>query len=64
MRDIAARFEISDVGLGNADIPLNNPGHFGITKAVLGYATLASSRAFYNQALARLESVLGPLLKN
>ncbi len=32
------------------EIALEDPKHIGITKPVLGYATLASSQRFYNQA--------------
>ena len=32
------------------DIAIHDPQHVGITKAVLGHATLASSQKYYNQA--------------
>ena len=32
------------------DIAIHDPRHVGITKAVLGHATLASSQKYYNQA--------------
>lgn len=45
------------------DIALHIPEHIGITKSVLGHATLASSQKFYNQAtsftaVGRLDAVI------